>query len=183
MNIFFLDTCPRTAARHACNQHVTKMISEAALMLSAAHWYWQGTKTEQGWWHPNLDHFRLLSRPAYLSHPCTIWAREKAENYNWVRDWYDHLNLEFVRWRGRDHAAWSVRHSLLSHPPGKMPGNRNLKSCEGAPFCMPDHCKAPGDLVLSYRHFYATEKAKFASWEGRGGPPEWYRELRNELVE
>ena len=37
MNIFYLDKCPKKAARLQYNKHVVKMILESAQMLCAAH--------------------------------------------------------------------------------------------------------------------------------------------------
>ena len=37
MNIFFLDTDPKTSASYHCDKHVVKMIIESAQLLSTAH--------------------------------------------------------------------------------------------------------------------------------------------------
>ena len=37
MNIFYLDSDPRIAAKYHCDKHVVKMILESGQMLSTAH--------------------------------------------------------------------------------------------------------------------------------------------------
>ena len=67
MNIFVLDESPVVSAKYACDKHVVKMILESAQMLCAIHP--EGTAPY---------------KRSYYNHPCTKWARESFENYDWL---------------------------------------------------------------------------------------------------
>jgi len=66
MNLFILHENPTLASHMMCDQHVVKMPTETAQMLSTvarAHGFDVGYKTT----HPN--------------HPCTRWIGESLENF------------------------------------------------------------------------------------------------------
>jgi len=92
MNIFFLDTDPKTAAQQHCDKHVVKMIIEYAQLLSTAHRILDGNlyldKTANGrnikrW---RLDDYResILYKASHINHPSAIWAREDLSHYQWL---------------------------------------------------------------------------------------------------
>jgi hypothetical protein len=73
MNIFTLSPSfsPQESARFHCDQHLHKMILESAQMLSTAFWV---NDVKSDW----------LYKPAYLKHPCTIWAGEQWDHAYWL---------------------------------------------------------------------------------------------------
>ena len=74
MNIFILDENPIIAARYHCDAHIHKLILESAQMASSAARFLQ---------LPSVI-YPLLYKPAYLSHPCTMWVCESPANLNWM---------------------------------------------------------------------------------------------------
>lgn len=74
MNIFVLDENPHTAARYHCDAHIHKLILESAQMASSAARFLQ---------LPCVIYPKLY-KPAYLSHPCTMWVCESPANLNWM---------------------------------------------------------------------------------------------------
>lgn len=155
MNLFVLDLDPRQAARDHCDRHVPKMILETAQMLSTAHHVLGSTTTE-------------LYRPAYVNHPCTRWVREAQANYTWAWALLDELLWEFFLRRGKYHATQRLIGPLSRTP--IFEGN------ELTPFAlaMPDEFKSD-DPVESYRNYYRTAKAHFASWTWpNSNKPLWF---------
>ena len=71
MNIFYLDKCPKKAARLQYNKHVVKMILESAQMLCTAHHH-----------YGNGDN--VPYKKAHYNHPSTIWVRENSLHYDWL---------------------------------------------------------------------------------------------------
>ena len=70
MNIFVLDLDPKKAAIQQIDKHVVKMPLETAQMLCTA-----------------LGRHGLEGTPykqAYKKHPCTIWAGDNRNNFQWL---------------------------------------------------------------------------------------------------
>ena len=88
MNIFAVDADPKIAAQQLCDKHVVKMILESAQMLCAVF--------------PNGD---APYRRAFYNHPCTKWARESAENYEWLLDHAYAMCQEYTRRYGKVHKS------------------------------------------------------------------------------
>jgi len=84
MNIFALSPDPILAARAHCDQHLHKMILESAQMVSTA-FHIRGHGTGLPW----------LYKPAYQTHPCTIWTAESNHNIMWLIELA--LELENIR--------------------------------------------------------------------------------------
>lgn len=153
MNIFVLSYSPKQSAEYHCDKHVPKMILESAQMLcTGAH--------ELG--------FHAPYKPAYKNHPCTVWARQSWENWDWLFTLANELNYEYKRrFNHTDNhksfdaimelPAIDIWHSL---PRGFTP----------FPQCMPDQYKHR-DTVTAYRRYYKAEKP-FARWKGI--KPYWY---------
>lgn len=70
MNIFATYDCPVKSALVLDDLRLNKMIVESAQMLSAV----MHKNNIKGNWY----------KPAYLKHPCTIWAGISKENYLWL---------------------------------------------------------------------------------------------------
>jgi phage-related protein len=71
MNIFILDKDPKKIAMYHNDKHVVKMIVETAQLLCTAH-------------HVSGTNGDIPYRKTHQNHPCSIWARESIENYNWL---------------------------------------------------------------------------------------------------
>jgi len=154
MNIFVLHTEPGTAARLHCDKHVIKMILESAQMLSSAIAKYGGT--------PRY-------KPTHVGHPCTRWAGETRDNFDWLVELALALACEYEHRYSprREHRSVAVIRDAhaqrLLVPAGSL-----------TPFAqaMPDKYKH-ADAVTAYRRFYAAEKARFATWRAPRVRPDW----------
>lgn len=163
MNIFFLSENPYTAARWHGDKHVSKMLIETAQMLSTAHHVLS----------PEADNFNLY-KPTHVSHPCSVWVRENACNYDWTWHLLNGLCLEFYIRRGKNHAT-----SLLRKPLRVRPDLTDvLYKVQGhtpPALAMPDVFKCE-DPVEAYRAYY---RDKFRQgivsydWSSLRHQPEW----------
>ena len=185
MNIFVLDknNLDANAAYHI-DAHSGKMQLEAAQMMCTNHWidkylgYVPRKLTSEEWevlkkakQNPVRD-FPYL--PTMYNHPCTVWARESLENYEWLYCYAHSLNQEHIFRGGADHKSFS---EVIA----KLPDPINLPSSGLTPFAqaMPDELKSD-DVEASYRMFYMKDKAaigKGATWKVRGKPWWWDEEL------
>lgn len=159
MNIFYLDTEPRRAARYHCDNHVVKMILESTQMLSAVH-----------------HRQRAPSPPYKLSHsrhPCTLWAGDSLLNYRWLQELASYLCDEYTSRYGKVHKCEELINGQLATPYSFL--DFRYLSPTPPPLAMPDIYKIPGNPVKSYRDYYMCEKLHIAKWE-RGTPaPEWWK--------
>ena len=88
MNIFVLDEDPTIAAQMMDCVRVPKMVTESAQMIFTI-----------------MEHLDINS-PYYtvmLNHPCTIWARESRQNYQWLINHAYELCFEYTRRYGKRH--------------------------------------------------------------------------------
>ena len=152
MNIFAVDTDPKIAAQQLCDKHVVKMILESAQMLCSVF--------------PNGD---APYRRAFYNHPCTKWARESAENYEWLLDHAYAMCQEYTRRYGKVHKSldaisWcgSNYHKL------NIPRKGLTKFAQAMPEQYKNSCG-----VTAYRSYYNGEKAYFAKWSKRE-TPSWF---------
>ena len=152
MNIFAVDTDPKIAAQQLCDKHVVKMILESAQMLCSVF--------------PNGD---APYRRAFYNHPCTKWARESAENYEWLLDHAYSMCQEYTRRYGKVHKSldaisWcgSNYHKL------NIPRKGLTKFAQAMPEQYKNSCG-----VTAYRSYYNGEKAYFAKWSKRE-TPSWF---------
>lgn len=150
MNIFILDYDIKKSAQYHCDQHVNKMILEAAQMVC--------TVTSQ---------YKIPTpyKSTHPKHPCTLWAASSLENLLYLREYAFELNEEAKKryQRKTDHKSWTVIQNL------KIP---NMPSRGLLPFAkaMPIEYKMIPDYVLAYREYYKTKG--FATW--KTSIPEWY---------
>ena len=179
MNIFVLAHQPHIAARMHCDKHVPKMIVESAQMLSTAHRILDGKayrapsksgKTEVIHYHlfKNDD---VIYKAAYTRHPCTEWVMHSDLNYRYLFSLFSGLLAEFQLRFGKEHKS-SQLYNCLIDPPNNI--NTHLGQ---TPFvlAMPDECKNPSSAVDSYRNYYRTHKAQFATWNKGRTAPEWWQ--------
>ena len=161
MNIFFLDRCPKQAAVYQCDRHVIKMILESAQMLCVTMHEFNVPDVPYGATHRN--------------HPCSIWARSAWHNHLWLLEHAYALAEEHRRrWHpsatGYQHASvsvldWCAKQDVRSRFPQvelTMPA-----------LAMPDDLKCD-DPVESYRRYYRSVKAGFATWRPPAERPHWW---------
>ena len=165
MNIFFLHTNPRIAAKHHCDKHVPKMIVETGQMLcSALH------RTEK---IPATD---IPYKVAYKNHPTTVWVGDSKANFNWTLELGFNLCMEFTRRFKKLHKTELVltRIEELVNRYDILTGDAK----DGITYphlAMPEDCKEYSDnYVECYRAYYIRYKRWFADWD-RGTPmPKWF---------
>lgn len=154
MNIFVLDTDPRTCARYHCDKHVIKMILESAQLLCTAR---------------RMYNEEAPYKATHVNHPCSKWVRESKANYIWLFTLMHHLNDEYRSRYQKTRNHLSYEKMIPYHtPPLKMPGTHLTPWRQ----CMPTqyHCDK---VVEAYRTYYIHEKNRFAKWTCVDNPPWW----------
>lgn len=177
MNIFYLDSDPKTAAQYHCDKHVVKMILESAQLLSTAHRVLDGVqgirisaagRKLKDW---ILSDFReeLLYKATHVNHPSAIWTRQSLSHYAWLESLFVELCKEYTYRYDKVHLCETKLADVLSMPPDNL---AELPFSE-PPQAMPESCKMTGNAVLAYRQYYMLEKRDFAKWTRRSIPA-WY---------
>ncbi len=92
------------------------------------------------------------------------------ENYWWLGELGINLLLEYHKRYKKLHSTTIIFEWLFLHPPD-LPDLGLTQH----PICMPEIFNT-GDVVESYRNFYARDKSRFAKWEPHASSPEWYNE-------
>jgi len=150
MNIFVVDSDPVVAASMLCDQHVCKMPTESAQMLATVSINLGGPAPKR----VNGDLYKI----AHPKHPCTIWAGNTAENWQWLLTHALALCSEYTTRYKRILGTQSALEFLRDF--GAKPQASSLQSFVQA---MPDQYRG-ADPIESYRRFYRGEKTKFARW-------------------
>jgi len=165
MNIFALDLSPKTSAQMMMDSHVIKMPTESMQMLStiATH----------------LGIEDAPYKPVMLNHPCTIWARQTSQNYQWLRKHCYFLCKEYTVRYGRKH---KVEETLEEYANVFNQVEDILPATGLTPFgiAMDDRYRIPRDsnesgfdyAIRSYRHYYLQGKWRISSWKTQ--EPEWW---------
>lgn len=143
MNIFILDYDLKKNAEYHCDQHVNKMILEAAQMICTI-------ASNHG--------ISVPYKATHAKHPCTIWAASRMSNYIYLCDYAYYLNEEAKRRynRSTDHKSWQVIESL-DYP--VLPSGSMTMFARA----MPEEFKSIDDTVEAYRAYYKTKE--FARWK------------------
>ena len=158
MNIFVLHKNPDTAAKMMLDKHVVKMPTESMQMICTIM---------------DLHGFETPMKPVMLNHPCTIWARESSNNFQWLVDHCLALCKEYTVRYGKKH---KVEEYMEQYANEILETNHVLKieaGYEYTPFAqaMPDKYKND-DVVKAYRDYYMGDKWEFATW--KTNVPEWW---------
>jgi hypothetical protein len=149
MNIFALDLNPQKASVYHTDKHVVKMPLETAQMLCTASF---------------LSGEPRRYKPAFINHPCNLWARESLDNYYWLAELGIYLCEEYKFRYGKEHACLSVIQECYDNiPPILSIGLTPHK------LAMPDDCKKD-DSILSYHAYYNTYKTHLFKWTNRKTP-------------
>ncbi len=160
MNIFILDPNPIIAARYHCDQHLHKMILESAQMASSAVGFF-----------PDLPDSirRKIYKPAYLSHPCTMWVCESPANLAWVCILAK--NLEYIRLKlgFNPHASSTVINLIHEWCDDNFGHSYTWENYTPFAEAMYARVKIRRDLntVQKYQHYYRLKSKEWAL-TGRG---------------
>ena len=153
MNIFAVNKDPKIAAQELCDKHVVKMILESAQMLCAV--YDKGTAPY---------------KRAYYNHPCTIWARESQENYEWLLDHANAMCQEYTKRYGRVHKSQAtILWCFMNYKSLSLPSTGLTAFAQAMPEEYKNDC-----AVTAYRAYYNGEKAYFAKWS-KTTRPAWFK--------
>jgi len=139
MNIFYLDKCPKKAARLQYNKHVVKMILESAQMLCTAHHH-----------YGNGDN--VPYKKAHYNHPSTIWVRQNSIHYDWLYDHMRALGNEYTKRYNKTHLSITKCKDL-----GRFPNDIPRTEFTQPPQCMPDEYKDKCS-IQAYWNYYIGEK-------------------------
>lgn len=155
MNLFVLSTDPVEAAQMMCDQHVVKMPTETAQMLSTV-----GRKMG----------LQAGYRSSHALHPCTIWIGDSLSNFRWAVAHGIALCEEYTYRYGRVHGARKVIDAVNG-----VSGPLVFPEEGPTPFAqaMPDIYKGE-DPVKAYRAYYLGSKVRFARWRKARGAPGWW---------
>ena len=164
MNIFVLDECPKLSAQYMCDKHVVKMCTETMQMMSTI-----------------ADHLGFDSpyRPVMLNHPCTIWARESKQNFEFLKTHCEALCEEYsVRYYGRIHKVQitlkeyeSVWEQVLQELPD-IGLTEFAVAISDDSICRREENFDELSVVEKYRMYYVKDKISFAKW--KYGIPKWF---------
>jgi hypothetical protein len=172
MNIFFLDTCPKGAARYHCNSHVSAMLRETAQLLSSA-WHLHGDPRQA----------EKVYKKTHVNHPSAKWTRGGRDNYLWLVELWSNLHEEFkFRYDGRTHLSYTSLFPILRHspcglakdvpmyqPPPAMALEFKIRSFTDL---SKTDIRFYYDSVASYRNYYRNGKDHLLTYTRRE-KPEW----------
>lgn len=182
MNIFYLHHDPEEAAKMHLDSHSSKMCIEYAQILSTTHRVVDGKM-----WYGRTANGRRIARylledgemnthvykACHINHPSTKWARESADQYQWLYNLWIATCNEYKYRYGRVHESFRKLELYLMLPPAKL----TRDGFREPPPAMGSHpeCIVEGDSVASYRNYYWEAKRGFANWTKRE-KPEWWNE-------
>ena len=120
-------------------------------------------------------------KPVMLNHPCTIWARQTSQNYQWLRKHCYFLCKEYTARYGRKH---KVEETLEEYANVFNQVEDVLPATGLTPFgiAMADKYRIAkesnedgfGFAIRSYRHYYLQGKWQISSWKTQ--EPDWWPE-------
>lgn len=164
MNIFCFDTSPYLSALWLDDIRKNKMILESSQLLSTAIDF----NDPFGDWR--------VYKPAYISHPCTIWTRESRGNFVWLLEYLEQLIIQ--KENGYNH-----RCAKLVPIFRKYATSGKFKKEDQTPFV---NCarnlqrnvdfKHISDVHLAYKYYIANRWVKDSievSWNW-GRKPDWF---------
>jgi len=156
LNIFFLHSEPKAAAKDACDRHSIKMILESAQMLSTV-------LRQHG--YEGDDIYGMT----HVKHPSTIWASMNRDNFNWLLSHAFALCEEYQYRYGKVHKSKAILERCDDLCDFYIP--KGLLTVP--PKCMGDEFKVGGEdwesVVASYRKYYREGK----TYMNRGNGPQW----------
>jgi hypothetical protein len=176
MNVFYLDSDPKTCAEMHLDKHCSKMLVEYAQLMSTAHrvcdgteWYDKnkiGRKIKR--WRVSANLEDVLYKASHVNHPSNIWTRASSENYAWLYEMWSHLHEEFKLRYGKEHLSYTKLKEVLQYPPINIDNTPFTQPTQA----MPDDVK-DDDAIVAYRNYYIKYKKNFAVWKNRK-QPDWF---------
>ena len=176
MNVFYLDSDPKTCAEMHLDKHCSKMLVEYAQLMSTAHrvcdgteWYDKnkiGRKIKR--WRVSSNLENVLYKASHVNHPSNIWTRASSENYAWLYEMWSHLHEEFKSRYGKEHLSYTKLKDVLQHSPTNIDNTPFTQPTQA----MPDDVK-DDDSIVAYRNYYIKYKKHFAVWKNRK-QPDWF---------
>lgn len=149
MNIFALDPDPQIAASYHCDKHVVKMILETSQMLCTV-------LSDRG--------IEAPYKPTHRNHPCTLWAGQSRQNFEWLMSLGFWLCIEYRHRYDKVHKSEDVLRFCSRFkefiPDGPL-----------TPFAqaMPDEFR-DADPVTAYRNYYRVAKAPILTYKNSNTP-------------
>jgi len=175
MNIFVLDEDPYASARMMCDKHIPKMVVESAQMMASALRRHGATDEDMP-----LTKSGTPYKGGYQHHPCTVWAGENQENFDWLADHAYKLLSEYWKRFDKEHACTEpiihMYNMELDLPEGELTPFALAMPDEYRPRGSSDdilYMEAEGnDAVEAYRRYYHSKT--FAKWEKGTPAPDWW---------
>ena len=152
MNIFILDKLNSVSTKYYVDKHVVKMPLETAQMLCTCLW--------------NFN-IQAPYKATHKKHPCNLWLLESLDNYYWLCNLGIEICKEYTFRYNKRHKCQDVIEWCTSNPPPIDSIGVTLQ-----PLAMPFECKIQGDVISSYRKYYAEHKKHLFKWTKRE-IPEW----------
>lgn len=168
MNIFFLSTNYRAAARALCDRHVVKMILEVCQLLWCAHHITGDTSI--------VPEEIKVFKQTHVKHPMAIWVRKAKENYTWAALHALEMCFEYTRRYKKKHSCEAALRWLKDNVPAcdceQEYGADTVLSevdfpdgCSPVPLAITNkaHVVRVGgkiSLVFSYLDYYKRDKSK-----------------------
>lgn len=143
MNIFAVHTDPQIAASYHCDKHVVKMILETSQMLCTV-------LNDRG--------IETPYKPTHRNHPCTKWAAESRENFQWLLSLGFWLCVEYRSRYGKTHKCEEIIRFCEAN-------KHTISEGPLTPFAqaMPEYFKDV-DPIEAYRHYYRIAKASILTY-------------------
>lgn len=165
MNLFILSLSVTECAQFMFDKHVSKIILEAAQMLSTA---------------VNIiepEHNLTTYKTCHINHPVSIWVRSSLENFMWTIDLVEAMHDE---WKYRnDHPTYKLHKSyeMAMYLKQHHPSSDKFEKKGLTPFAqaMPNEFKHD-DPIIAYRQYYQKDdqKRRIGTWKKRDRPY-WYK--------
>jgi len=154
VNVFALHDHPILAATAQCDQHVVKMPTETAQILSTV-----------------ADllglHTDAMYKPTHQRHPVVLWAASDPSNWSWLIEHGRALCDEYTDRYSKTHAALRIIERCAEVLP-RVPFERHTSFAQA----MPD-CFRHSNPVVAYRRYYRGDKSSFARWRHSSRPLWW----------
>ena len=154
MNVFYLHENPTTAAQVQCDKHVVKMVLETAQMLSAVCARYDIIEE---------DGYRVTHR----HHPCTLWAGDSRDNFDWLVKHGRALSDEYTERYGKVHKSRRVIDLYAQHRDA-VPDIGPTPPAQAMPVLYKGD-----DPVMAYRRDYTEHKRLTMSMPWKANLPDW----------
>lgn len=177
MNIFALSNCPRESAQMMCDRHVVKMATESMQMISTIM---------------DLHGFKTPMKPVMLNHPCTIWARESSNNFEWLVNHCSSLCEEYTVRYNKTHKVEEHMKNYVDEIEQTAYEIKLNNGSDYTPFaiaisddmqCRKQTGFDEATAIEKYRMYYLHDKWHFATWKTNSPdwwPNDWYKQKLTE---